>query len=167
MKKALVLMVLMASSAVWAGSNPILGGYTPTNLTVSSNAVDYIFDWADATEVSVQKWSVDVCMTVTVSYVYLTVPGEVTGRVCVSFGTSDRTDGDPMSQSDLTVAKEDLLDAAAEAAMAKGLVPAGATIEDVVIDWGEARVKALGFKKGSGKTSQNNNFSEPASLPLD
>jgi len=101
---------------------------------------------------------VDVDATVT----YTTNDGtEHTATVDLSYGTSDRTDGAPMDQSDLTVAQSAIIDDVFAALAVQGVDVT--LIVDLAID-ASARVKALNPGKGKGR--QNNPFSDPATFAL-
>jgi len=125
----------------------------PTGLvvTVDTGAGTVAFDWEDVADAA--KYSVDVKGTVTYTYLNeLLEEVQGTAEVEVSFGTSDRTDGGDMIDSNLTITIEDLR---AALATALGILP-----EDVLsLDPAEAKVKALDPGKGAG--AQNNPFSDP------
>lgn len=125
----------------------------PTGLTalVGTDAVS--LDWEDVTDAV--KYSVDIEGAVT--YWDAILPGEVVAPVEVSFGTSDRTDGREMGDSDLTIAIADL---AAAIAAELGISP-----DDVISLDGIAKVKAL--EPGKDKGRQNNPFSDPVDLDVD
>jgi hypothetical protein len=127
----------------------------PENFTVDTVSIPgaLVFDW-DNVEGAV-KYSVDVEGTVT--YWDELLLAEAQAEVGLSFGTSDRTDGGLMGDSNLTVAVEDI---AAAIAAQLGILP-----EDVMSLDGCAAVKALAPGKGAG--SQNNPFSEPSCGVLD
>ena len=102
MKKTLVLglivgITLMFSSLTMAASKPTLPA--PTGFTCPTDEDSVNFDWDDV--LGALKYSVDVEVLVTGEW-------DVNGSVVVkfSFGTSDRTDGFPISQSDLSVGEE-------------------------------------------------------------
>jgi hypothetical protein len=118
----------------------------PTNFTATVVGDEIVFDWDDV--VGATKYSVDVEATVT----YVDASGNVqSGEVELSYGTSDRTDGGDMGDSDLTITVEQGL---ADLAAALGVDPA--LLEDAEIEaW--AAVKALDPGKGKGR--QNNPFS--------
>ncbi len=130
----------------------------PTGLTVTVGATDVVLDWDDV--LGAVKYSVDIEGTVT----YLTtilVDGietqvEATSEVEVSFGTSDRTDGGLMSDSNLTITIDEF---AAAVAAALGVDP-GALISFE----GSAEVKAL--DPGKDKGPQNNPFSDPVDFSV-
>ena len=92
----------------------------------------------------------------TVTYWDEILGDEATASVEVSFGTSDRTDGGEMGDSDLTIAIDDLA-----AAIAAEL---GIVADDVIALDGSAKVKAL--DPGNGKGRQNNPFSDPTDLDV-
>jgi len=126
----------------------------PTGLIVNvdTGAGTVAFDWDDVLDAA--KYSVDVEGTVT--YWDAILLAEATAQVEVSFGTSDRTDGGDMADSNLTITIDDL---AAAIAAELGILP-----EDVISLDGSAAVKALNPGKGAG--SQNNPFSAPAALAV-
>lgn len=122
----------------------------PTGLSVDVDSAAVSLDWDDVT--GAVKYSVDIEGTVT----YELLGDEATAFVEVSFGTSDRTDGGEMGDSDLTIAIDDL----AAAIAAELGIPAG----DVTSLDGIAKVKALDPGKGKGR--QNNPFSDPVDLDV-
>jgi hypothetical protein len=126
----------------------------PTGLIVNvdTGAGTVAFDWDDVPGAA--KYSVDVEGTVTYWDTILLV--EATAEVEVSFGTSDRTDGGDMADSNLTITLDD---PAAAIAAQLGIAPG-----DLISFAGEAKVKALDPGKGAG--AQNNPFSAPAALSV-
>jgi hypothetical protein len=132
---------------------PVLALLAPTGLTVNvdAGAGTVAFDWEDVADAV--KYSVDVEGTVTYTYLNeLLEEVEGTAEVELSFGTSDRTDGGDMIESDLTITFDELL-----AAIAAALpVP---PVQILSLDPAEAKVKALAPGKGAG--AQNNPFSDP------
>ena len=125
----------------------------PTGLTVT----DLSFDWDDV--VGAEKYSLDIEGTVRY-WVYdeiLLVDVETEAEVELSFGTSDRTDGGLMSDSDLTISIDDLA-----AAIAAQL---GVDVGDLISLDGSAAVKALDPGKGHG--AQNNPFSSSVDVDVD
>lgn len=125
----------------------------PTNLIVTVGADSMFLDWDDV--VGAAKYSVDLEGTVT--YWDELLLAEAQAEVELSFGTSDRTDGGEMSDSDLTIAIDDI---AAEIAAQLGVLP-----EDLISVDGCVAVKALNPGKGNG--SQDNPFSAPSCGVLD
>jgi hypothetical protein len=123
-------------------------------------ATDVALDWDDV--LGATKYSVDLEGTVTFDYfdgTSLIEDAEL--DVELSFGTSDRTDGGLMGDSDLSIAKGDLELALILAIQdALGLPPENLVALDGFD--GEAKVKAL--DAGNGKGKQNNPFSDPAEL---
>ena len=125
---------------------------------VDASGDPILIDWADV--VNATKYSVDIEGVATYDLYDYTDPlnpvlieEDVTADVQVSFGTSDRTDGDPISDSDLDIAVADLA-----AAIAAQL---GIPVEDLdSLDDATAKVKAL--NAGNGKGKQNNPFSDPS-----
>lgn len=145
------MMVVVAAVAL-VGPALVLALDAPTGLSATVGADSVFFDWDDVP--GAVKYSVDVEGVVT--YYDALLPGEVQVEVEVSFGTSDRTDGGEMGDSDLTV----LIDDIAAAIAAELGIPVG----DVLSLDGWAKVKALAPGHGAG--SQNNPFSNP-SVELD
>ncbi len=130
----------------------------PTGLTVTVGATDIVLDWEDV--LGAVKYSVDIEGTVTYLATVL-VDGvetqvETTSEVEVSFGTSDRTDGGLMGDSNLTITIDEF---AAAVAAALGVDPSA-----LISFEGSAEVKAL--DPGKGKGPQNNPFSDPAALSV-
>jgi hypothetical protein len=129
----------------------------PENLTVDVNSVTgtMVLDWNDVD--GAVKYSVD--MEGTVTYLATTlvdgneVVTEVNAPVEISFGTSDRTDGGLMGDSNLTLTFDEI-----KAAIAAEL---GVLPEDLIQIDGSVKVKALNPGKGAGP--QDNPFSEPSS----
>jgi hypothetical protein len=111
----------------------------PTNLTCPVNAGVIEADWDDVT--GAKKYSVDVVATYDTG-----VLGDPTDDTTLDFdfGTSDRTDGAPINQSDLDILLSDL-----DFDFGSGLI----SPYDVQI-----RVKALNAGKGQ-KERQNHLFS--------
>jgi len=119
------------------------------------------FDWTtvyvdEAQTVPAAKYSLDIEGMVTYFDEIEQVRKEA--YVEVSFGTSDRTDGRDMSESDLAIPKSDL-----RAAILSAL---GLTEDEVgpMLLEGAAKVKALNPGKGNGP--QNNPFSETEELEV-
>ncbi len=124
----------------------------PTGLSAVVGADTVSLDWDDVTDAV--KYSVDIEGIVT--YWDDVLGDDATASVEVSFGTSDRTDGGEMGDSDLTIAIDDL---AAAIAAELGVLPADLTSLD-----GIAKVKALDPGKEKGR--QNNPFSDPVDLDV-
>jgi hypothetical protein len=145
-RRIIVVLMVACLPAVLIAALP-----APTGLsvTVGSSTVD--LDWDDV--VGAAKYSVDIEGTVTYTDAIL---GEVTADVEVSFGTSDRTDGGDMADSDLTITIDDLALAIA--------TELGISTDDLDSLDGSAKVKALDPGKGAG--SQNNPFSDPVELDV-
>jgi hypothetical protein len=128
----------------------------PENLTVDVNAVSgtVVLDWNDVD--GAVKYSVDIEGVVTYWATTLVDGNEVVveanAPVEISFGTSDRTDGGLMGDSNLTLTIEEI---AAAVAAQLGVLP-----EDLIQIDGLVKVKALAPGKGAGR--QDNPFSEPA-----
>ena len=125
----------------------------PTGLSAVVGADTVSLDWDDNV-IEAVKYSVDIEGMVT--YWDAILLAEATASVEVSFGTSDRTDGGVMGDSDLTIAIDDL----AAAIAAELGIPAG----DVISLDGIAKVKALDPGKDKGR--QNNPFSTPVDLDV-
>jgi hypothetical protein len=120
----------------------------PTGLSVTPVDDSLYFDWDDV--VGAVKYSLDIEGIVT--YYDEILLTNVTVEVGVSFGTSDRTDGGDMGDSDLTLATDDIV-----AAFAAEL---GVDVGDLVsIEDATAKVKAL--SPGNGQGRQDNPFSDP------
>jgi len=139
------MVVSLLTPAVALAELPVPENFTVDTVTIPGAV---IFDWHDVE--GAVKYSVDVEGTVTYWDALLLV--EAQAPVELSFGTSDRTDGGLMGDSNLTVA---LADIAAAIAAQLGILP-----EDVISIDGCAAVKALAPGKGAGP--QNNPFSEPS-----
>ena len=161
MKTRITPIVLAAVSllvAVALGALP-----APQDFTAAWDTDVLECDWTDV--VGATKYSVDITATATYDTGYVDEEGDpilAEVEVQASFGTSDRTDGDPMGQSDLDIPQsdiEDLLDALDAALADLGIDPG-----DVVGVELEAKVKAL--DSGNGKGKQNNPFSDAVSVPL-
>ncbi len=118
-------------------------------VTVDPNAI--VLDWNDVD--GAVKYSVDIEGTAAYTDPNL---GALTSDVEVSFGTSDRTDGGAMGDSNLTITIDEF---ATAVAAALGIDPSA-----LVSFEGSAEVKAL--DPGKGKGPQNNPFSEPAALSV-
>jgi len=157
MKTRSTLVALAAVSLLMA--TPVLAALpAPAGLTVTVNANDVAFNWDDVT--GAKKYSVDLEGTVTFDYVDGTgaLIEDATLDVELSFGTSDRTDGGEIGDSDLTIAKADL-ELALISAIQDALALPPTNLVAVGDFDGEAKVKALNPGKGNGK--QNNPFSDP------
>lgn len=149
-KVAIILCVVgLMGVAAWAALP------APANFTAVVGATDVVFDWDDVAGAT--KYSVDIYATVT----YKIAEVDTTASVKLSYGTSDRTDGGVMGDSDLTVAQGTIIEDVV-AALAAGGVDVG-LITDLTID-GSAAAKALNPGKGAGR--QNNPFSTPATFQL-
>jgi hypothetical protein len=146
MKKALSsglimgIMVVFVSLAM-AGSSPQL--LAPQNFSCTKDADSVLFQW-DMLE-NAQKYSVDVEV--------LLAEGPEGGWedatiITLSFGTSDRTDGAPISQPDLDVPADSF----------GYYLPDGITWVDLSGYTARASVKGIG-KIGKTGRSQNNPFS--------
>ena len=150
MKKTMVALgvVGLMCTVAWALD-------APANFTATVANTDVQFDWDDV--VGAVKYSVDVDAMVT-----YTIGGmDYEADVELSYGTSDRTDGGDMADSDLTVAQSTIIDDVLAELMAQG-VEVG-LITDMMID-ACGKVKALNPGKGAGP--QNNPFSAPDDFEL-
>jgi hypothetical protein len=131
---AIVAILCGASVMLWALDAPL-------NFTATVVDSDVVFDWDDV--VGATKYSVDIEAVVTVTGLAEDVTVEL------SYGTSDRTDGGDMGDSDLTVPIDTILaDIAAEL---------GVDVAD--IEGFDATAKAKALNPGKGKGRQNNPFS--------
>lgn len=136
------VMATLAALALLLGSaNAAKASHlaAPTNLVCDATADPITLDWDDVT--GAVKYSVDFELTQTIE--------EVTTTIELSIGTSDRTDGGLMGDSDLDVTY-------AELEAAAGVDPGALVGIDV-----DAKVKALDPGKGKGR--QNHGFSSPES----
>ncbi|MHC4647948.1 MAG: hypothetical protein ACYTBJ_21000 [Planctomycetota bacterium] len=119
-----------------------------------SNSSELFLDWTDVP--GAKKYSVDIEGTVT--YFDPNSQTRISVEVELSFGTSDRTDGGSMKDSDLTIYASELDYAVVYALFEHGVDP---MILRRLTTWqlvGRAKVKALNPGKGSGR--QNHPFSE-------
>jgi hypothetical protein len=149
MKVKRVMLILTMVLAVSVIAAPLAA---PVNLTVNVGSTDLALDWDDV--VDAEKYSVDIEGTV----IYIDSGlQEVEAYIELSFGTSDRTDGGAMGDSDLTIFIDDLDDVIAS--------ELGISEDDLVGLDAEAKVKALSPGKNKGR--QNNQFSTPASFSVD
>ncbi len=123
----------------------------PQGLTVTVDPNAVVLDWNDVA--GAVKYSVDIEGTVAYTDPNL---GELTATVEVSFGTSDRTDGGLMGDSNLTITIDEF---AAALAAELGIDPSA-----LVSFEGSAEVKAL--DPGKGKGPRNNPFSDPVALSV-
>ncbi len=131
---AALALILGATSAAKAGHLA-----APTGLVCDATADPITLDWDDVG--NAVKYSVDFELTQTVE--------EVTTTIELSIGTSERTDGGLIGDSNLDVTYAELEAAAG--------VEAGALAGFDV----DAKVKALDPGKGKGR--QNHSFSSPES----
>ena len=161
MKSTFLAFIALAVALV-AGPAFVLDA--PVNLAVVVGADTVDFDWD--TVIGAVKYSVDLEGTVTFDYVDgdgLLQEDQTLEDVELSFGTSDRTDGRDMVDSDLTVTKADLELALILAIQDALALPPENFVAVSEFD-GEAKVKALDPGKGKGR--QNNPFSDPAALSV-
>jgi len=151
MRKAVLALCVVGlmGVAAWAALD------APANFTATVGGTDVVFDWDDV--LGATKYSVDVDAAVT--YTIDGIDYEASGDL--SYGTSDRTDGLPMAQSDLTVAQATIIADVFAALTAQGIdvsLITGLTIDAL------ASAKALNAGKGAG--AQNNPFSAPDDFQL-
>lgn len=119
-----------------------------------SNSNELFLDWTDVP--GARKYSVDIEGTVT--YIDPCSQTEQNIEVELSFGTSDRTDGGSMQDSDLIIYISEMDYAVIYAMFDHGIDP---TVLRDLTSWqlvGMAKVKGLNPGKGSGR--QNHQFSE-------
>ena len=142
MKKVALILCFIGFTGVaaWAALP------APVNFTATVGGTDVVFDWDDV--VGATKYSVNVDATVTFT---TSGGGDLEANVDLSYGTSDRTDGLPMAQSDLTVAQSTIIDDVFAALIAQGVDVT--LITDLTIN-ASASAKALNPGKGAGR--QNN-----------
>ncbi len=146
-KRVMLILTMVLAVSVIAAPLP-----APENLTVDVSPTELSLDWDDVEEAV--KYSVDIEGTV----VYLdSEDQEVEADIELSFGTSDRTDGGAMGDSDLTILIDDLADAIAS--------ELGISVDDLVWLEAEAKVKALAPGKNKGR--QNNPFSDQEGFSVD
>jgi hypothetical protein len=149
MKVKRVMLILTMVLAVSVIAAPLAA---PVNLTINDGPTELVLDWDDV--VDAEKYSVDIEGTV----IYLDSEfQEVEADIELSFGTSDRTDGGAMGDSDLTIFVDDLADVIA--------LELGISEDDLVGLEAEAKVKALSPGKNKGR--QNNQFSAPVGFSVD
>ena len=110
---------------------PALGLGPALNFTAMVDGDHVDFDWDDV--VGAVKYSVNIAIDVT----YDVGGGPLQAEVEVSFGTSDRTEGD-MGDSDLAVTQSDIVDAVLSALAGQGITG----VTDLTLD-ATATVKAL------------------------
>lgn len=160
--KSTFLAFIALAVALMAG--PAFALDAPANLTIVVGADTVDFDWDPVT--GAVKYSVDLEGTVTFDYVDgdgLLQEDQTLEDVELSFGTSDRTDGRDMGDSDLTITKADLELALILAIQDALALPPENLVAVSEFD-GDAKVKALDPGKGKGR--QNNPFSDPAALSV-
>lgn len=143
------LLVLAVQPALGKKKDPADYLDAPENFTATVSGEDVLFDWDDVE--GADKYSVDIEAEVTVDGVIDPVLVEL------SYGTSDRTDGGDMADSDLTVPVSMLLDDIA--------AELGVPVESILSVDATAKVKALNPGKGNG--AQNNPFSDPDDFIID
>jgi hypothetical protein len=147
MSRVVLILTMILAVSVIAASLP-----APANLTVDVGPADLDLDWDDVQDA--MKYSVDIEGIVT----FLDSEDlEVEADIELSYGTSDRTDGGAMGDSDLNILIEDLADAIA--------LELGISVDDLLWLDAEAKVKALAPGKNKGR--QNNPFSDPYEFSVD
>ena len=181
MKRAILILTVVSLISIPSFAKKQPGDVPAPTWAVVDPAVpvdivddDIVFDWTDVEEA--EKYSLCIEGVLEVDYtddketpetdddeIFLDV--EVEFSVC--FGTSDRTDGGEMGDSDLAIPVEDFfaaLEAAADAAMLDQL---GISLgEEDAIELIEltAKVKGLDPHDKLDKRRQNNEFSEDLDL---
>ena len=159
MKTRKTLIVLAAVSLFAAAV--AFGLDAPTGLTVNASGDPIELDWIGVTGAA--KYSVDIAATATYDTGEVDEDGEailIEVEVQASFGTSDRTDGLPMSDPSLDIPLSDIEDLLDQLAYELGLLGIDIGDTDVVLT---AKVKAL---KGNGQGKQNNPFSAEVAFVL-
>ena len=160
MKRTILMLTIVSLLAITAFAAQLA---KPTGLVATVGIENLECDWVDVIDAA--KYSVDITATATYDTGEVDGDGEailIVVDLQASFGTSDRTDGDPISQSDLDIPLSDI-----EALVAD---LANVLLNDFDIDIADtdvvltAKVKAL---KGNGQGKQNNPFSDevPFELP--
>ena len=145
MKKSTLLSLIVGITLIsgsWAMAGPFPTLPAPTGLTCTPDADSVYFDWDDVTGAT--KYSVDVEVLIRGTW----DEGVI---VKLSFGTSDRTDGGVMGDSNLDVLFADFV---------YDLDGDPSTLPDLLYGDARAKVKALN-PPSKGMKSQNNLFSDP------
>ena len=148
MKKSILLSLIMGITLIfgsWAMAAPFPTLPAPTGLTCATDGDSVAFDWDDV--IGATKYSVDIEVLISGTW----DEGVI---VKLSYGTSDRTDGGLMGDSNLDVLfTEFLYD-----------LNLDGTLEPV---YGEARAKVKALNPPSkGLKSQNNPFSDECSFNI-
>ena len=148
MKKSILLSLIMGITLIfgsWAMAAPFPTLPAPTGLTCATDGDSVSFDWEDV--IGAIKYSVDIEVLISGTW----DEGVI---VKLSYGTSDRTDGGLMGDSNLDVLfTEFLYD-----------LNLDGTLEPV---YGEARAKVKALNPPSkGLKSQNNPFSDECSFNI-
>ena len=148
MKKSILLSLIMGITLIfgsWAMAAPFPTLPAPTGLTCATDGDSVAFDWDDV--IGATKYSVDIEVLISGSW----DEGVI---VKLSYGTSDRTDGGLMGDSNLDV-------------------PFTEFLYDLNLDgilepvYGEARAKVKALNPPSkGLKSQNNPFSDECSFNI-
>lgn len=140
-------MTMLAIAGVMGIVNNARGDHlpAPTNLTCPVVDGTIAADWDDVE--GAVKYSVDV-----VAAYDTDGDGEPDEIAEFSFGTSDRTDGGDIGDSDLMIAVADLV---------VGVDTDGDGVEDIFFDPVAAMLRVKALDPGKGKGRQNHPFSEP------
>jgi hypothetical protein len=182
MKRTILFLAVVSLIAVPSFAKKEAGDVPAPTWAVVDPAVpvdiiddDVVFDWTDVADA--EKYSLCIEGVLDIDYTddngtpdytdddteYLDV--EVEFSVC--FGTSDRTDGGDMGDSDLAIPVEDFFTALEEAADAAVLDQLGISLDDaddVELTALTAKVKGLDPHDKSDKKRQNNEFSDDLDL---
>lgn len=141
MKKKLSKITVLAAAGLFAASTLVSAHHllAPTSVVCPLVGDVIQVDWADVLEA--RKYSVNVVATYDTGIV-----GDTTDDTTIDwdFGTGDRTDGNPISQSDLTIPLSAL-----SFDFGAGLQPAIA-----------AQLRVKGLHPGKNQQQQNNLFSD-------
>jgi len=172
MKRTILMLTvvsLMVAIPVLAKNN--VPGDVPDPTWAVADPVDFVdddivFDWTDVAEA--EKYSLCIEGLLEVDYTidtteYLDV--EVEFSFC--YGTSDRTDGGEMGDSDLAIPTEEFftaMEAAAEAAVLDQLGISLDDADDVELMALTAKVKGLDPQDKEDSKRQNNLFSDPLDI---
>lgn len=174
MKRTILILTVFAFMAIpLLAKNNIPGDVPAPTWEVLDPAVpvdfvndDIVFDWTDVA--AAEKYSLCIEGVLEVDYTidtteYLDV--EVEFSFC--YGTSDRTDGGEMGDSDLAIPAEEFFDAMVAAAEAAALDQLGISLDDaddVLLTVLTAKVKGLDPQDKEDLKRQNNEFSEDLDL---
>jgi hypothetical protein len=138
---------MLAMAGVIAAANRARADHleAPTGLTCDVVDDTIAADWDDVD--GAVKYSVDV-----VAAYDTDGDGEPDETAEFSFGTSDRTDGGEIGDSDLTIPLEDLV---------VGVDTDGDGVDDTFFEPVAAELKVKALDPGKGKGRQNHPFSDP------